>query len=152
MTTTPLSRAALLGPGSFRPSKLVEAAGVTFRIVGLSSGELRRGEELAGEASDVSAASWRRTLTALRYGVVDEDLRPIFESAEEVEAFENKLPQGALLALAGAIFDMTIERTDVGKVGPPSSPSPASSPPTTSPSSSDASPASSTTSPPASSA
>lgn len=151
MTAKPLSRADLLGATSFRPSRLVEVAGHTFRIVGLSSGKLRRGEEAATEAAaDAGVAAWGRTLAFLRYGVVDEDLRPIFESSEEVEAFDDKLPQGALLALAGAIADMTIEGTDVGKVEPPSSPSPPSSPPTTSPSSSDASPASSATSPPAS--
>lgn len=104
---SPLSREDILSAVSFRTSKLVEVAGHTFRIVGLSSAELARGREGVQEETDQAALGRRRMLEFVRYGLVDDDRRPIFESIEEVEAFENKLEQPAFLALANAVADMT---------------------------------------------
>jgi hypothetical protein len=129
---TPLSREDILSAVSFRSSKLVEVAGHTFRIVGLSSAELARGREGAQEENPV-ASGRRRILEFVRCGIVDDNRRPIFDSIEDVEAFEDKFEQPAFLALANAIADMTHgEVAGEGKApNNGSSPVPSSSTPTT---------------------
>ena len=129
---TPITRDSILSAPSFRQSKLIEVGGLTLRIVGLSSAELARGRETAAEEDPVENGR-RRMLEFVRWGVVDDDRRRIFESMEEVEAFEDKFEQPAFLALANAIADMTHgEVAGEGKASSNgSSPAPSSSTPTT---------------------
>ena len=130
---TPITRDSILSAPSFRQSKLIEVGGLTLRIVGLSSAELARGRETAAEEDPVENGR-RRMLEFVRWGVVDDDRRRIFESMEEVEAFEDKFEQPAFLAIASAIADMTHGEGagDEGKApSNASSATPTSSTPTT---------------------